>query len=186
MIAALALALAAANPATQPAALRPADPPIKLWISSSGEFVSGDRARVHVRSQQDGYVVVLRADADGRLRVLYPIDPGADNFVRAGDKREIRSRGDREAFIVDDQRGDGLVLAAWSASPFHFNDFVRGDHWDYAALDTLQIGQDKEAGLLSVVQDMAGAAHFDYDALPYSVESESAYYRTPYYAEPCW
>lgn len=183
MIGMLALALALASP--QPAAVRPADPPIKLWLSSDADYASGDRARVHVRAQQDGYIVVLRADGDGRLRVLFPVDPGSDNFVRGGDKREIRSRGDREAFIVDERGGEGLVLAAWSPSPFHFNDYVRSDHWDYAALDTIQISGDKEAGLLSVVQDMAGTSHFDYDALPYSVTSVSAEYETPYVA-PCW
>ncbi|HXQ28516.1 MAG TPA: DUF4384 domain-containing protein [Gemmatimonadales bacterium] len=183
MIGILALALAAASP--QPAAMRPADPPIKLWLSADGEYASGDHARVHLRAQQDGYVVVLRADGEGRLRVLFPVDPGSDNFVRGGDKREIRSRGDRDAFIVDERGGDGLVVAAWSPSPFHFNDYVRSDHWDYAALDTVQLGGDKEAGLLSVVQDMAGTSHFDYDALPYSVTSVSAYYQTPYVA-PCW
>jgi hypothetical protein len=183
MIAALALALATAAP--QPAVLRATDPPVKVWLNSDADFVQGDHARVHVRAQQDGYIVVLRADADGHLRVLYPTDPGADNFVRGGDKKEIRGRGDRDAFLVDDRGGEGLVLAAWSPSPFHFNDFVRGDHWDYAALDTIQVGEDKEAGLLSVVQDMAGGSHFDYDDLPYSVESQGQYYRAAY-GDPCW
>lgn len=185
MITVLALALVGASPAVQPAALRTADPPVKLWLSSNSEFVNGDGAHVHVRAEQDGYIVVLRADAGGRLRMLFPVDPGADNFVRAHMKREIRGRGDREAFVVDDREGEGLVLAAWSASPFHFNDYTRGDHWDYAALDTMQTGPDKEAGLLSVVQDMAGTAHFDFDAVPYSVGSGSGYYNSPY-AASCW
>src|ERR1700688_4199 len=114
MIAVLALALVGASAAAQPAALRASDPPVKIWLSSNNQFETGDHARVHVRVEQDGYLGVVRTDGERRLRVLCPIDPGADTFVRSGDKREIRGRGDREAFIVDESQGDGLVLAAWS------------------------------------------------------------------------
>src|SRR5581483_380998 len=58
----------------------------------------GDPVRVTVSTSEDGYVVVLRADADGRVRVLFPIDPGVDNFVQANGEQEIQGRGGREAF----------------------------------------------------------------------------------------
>ena len=60
----------------------------------------GDRARVTVRVRDDGYVVVLHEDADGHVRVLFPVDPGDDNFLKGGQEYEIRGRGDREAFQV--------------------------------------------------------------------------------------
>src|SRR5258708_3893740 len=65
------------------------------------QFDPGDRARVYVQSAQDGYLVVLHADAEGRIRVLFPLDPTDDDFVRGGRKFEIRSRGDRDAFQID-------------------------------------------------------------------------------------
>ncbi|PYP67472.1 MAG: hypothetical protein DMD36_15275 [Gemmatimonadetes bacterium] len=128
----------------------------------------------------DGYVVVLRADAEGRVRVLFPLDPGQDDFVRGGDKIEVRGRGDREAFYVDDREGQGVVLAARAAAPFKFDEFVRGDHWDYRVLDAREAGDDREAALLDIVQRMAPDGHFDYDVVQYTVASRSSYYRHSY------
>src|SRR6266581_4307445 len=186
MILTLMLALVASAPAAPRSTAVHGDvPSIHLRLNSDNTFLSGDRARVHFRAAHDGYVVVLRADADGHVRVLFPLDPRADDFVRGGDKREIRSRGDREAFVVDEHEGTGVVLAAWSASAFTFDQFVRGDHWDYRALDTRQSGGsggDAEAALVDLVQTMAGQNHFDYDVVTYSVGSVTAYrYYGPFY-----
>src|SRR6266571_719417 len=112
-------------------AVKPSDPPIRITLNSDGYYERGDRAKVRLRVADDGYVVVLRADADGRVRVLYPLDPGDDAFVRGGETIELRGRGDREAFYVDEREGSGVVLAARSATPFKFDAFARGDHWDY-------------------------------------------------------
>jgi len=62
------------------------------------QFTSGDRARVYVQSAQDGYLVVLNADPDGRIRVLFPLDPRDDDFIRGGKRFEVRGRADRDAF----------------------------------------------------------------------------------------
>src|SRR6266566_3197220 len=187
MILTLTLALVASAPAApRSTAVRADDPPIHVWLNSDNTFTTGDRARVHIRAEQDGYVVVLRADGDGRVRVLFPLAPGADDFVRGGDKREVRSRGDREAFLVDEREGSGVVLAAWSATAFKFDEFVRGDHWDYSALDTRQSSDDKEAALVDVVQRMAGENRFDYDVVTYTVGSIAAYYHRPYYGGYGW
>src|SRR6266550_452570 len=187
MILTLTLALVASAPAApRSTAVRADDPPIHVWLNSDNTFTTGDRARVHIRAEQDGYVVVLRADGDGRVRVLFPLDPGSDDFVRGGDKREVRSRGDREAFLVDEREGSGVVLAAWSATAFKFDEFVRGDHWDYRALDTRQSSDDKEAALVDAVQRMAGENRFDYDVVTYTVGSIAAYYNRPYYGGYGW
>src|SRR2546422_9822636 len=106
-------------------------PPIHVWLNQDNYFVRGDRAKVYVRAAADGYLVVVRADADGRLRVLFPIDPSDDTFVRAHKKVEVRSRGDREAFAVGEREGSGGVLAAWAAAPGKVDEFGRGDLWDY-------------------------------------------------------
>jgi len=177
MMLALAVSLALAAPS---AAAASDDPPIHVWLNQDNYFVRGDRAKVYVRAAADGYLVVVRADADGRVRVLFPIDPSDDTFMRAHKKFEVRSRGDREAFAVDEREGSGVVLAAWSASPFKFDEFVRGDHWDYRVLGTIQTGSDAEAALVDVVQRMAGDARFDYDVVTYTVESTTAYYRHGY------
>src|SRR5207248_1278859 len=160
------------------------DPPVKVWLNHDNYFQRGDNARVNVRLADDGYLLVLRADAEGRVRVLFPLDPSNDNFARGHETIEVRGRGDREAFFVDDREGSGLVLAARSTAPFKFDEFVRGDHWDYRVLDARQAGDDKEAALLDMVQRMTTEGRFDYDAVTYVVTSARAYYDSyyPHYA----
>jgi hypothetical protein len=160
----------AISPAVSPRTTVEADdPPVRISLNSSGYYYQGDRAKVRVRVAEDGYLLVLRADADGRVRVLFPLDPGDDDFVRGGRDFELRGRGDRETFFVDDVRGTGTVLAARSATPFRYDRFVRGDHWDYRVLGNDRIRDDAEAGLLDLVDQMADSAHYDYDVTSYNV-----------------
>ncbi len=176
----LSLLLPATTPATVGAAARSDDPPIRIKLSDDA-FARGDRARVRVKTAQDGYLVVLRADADGRVRVLFPLDPGDNSAVRGGREIEVRGRGDREAFTVDEREGSGTVLAARSVVPFRFDEFVRGGHWDYRALSapragddsTQRVGGDAEAALLDIVERMAGDNHYDYDVVRYAVSARA-------------
>jgi uncharacterized membrane protein YgcG len=180
----LLLPLLLASGPAQPAAATADDPPIQIWISNDGRFLRGDRARVHVRSEDDGYLVVLHADAEGHLRVLFPIDPTDDNFVRGGKKYEVEGRGGRDAFDVGDRSGRGSVYAAVSRSPFRFEEFVLSDHWDYKALEPRQLAEDPEPELTELVRRMAQGS-FDYDVMSYYVVDRvyaSDYsYNQPYY-----
>src|SRR3989441_12829493 len=113
----LALAVSLVLPAPSAAVASDA-PPIHVWLNQDNYFVRGDRAKVYVRAAADGYLVVLRADADGRLRALFPIDPSDDTFIRAHKKLEVRSRGDREAFARSEERRVGKECRSrWS--PYH-------------------------------------------------------------------
>ncbi|SRR5712692_2585719 len=180
MVLALTLSLLAAVPSQAAVTtVRGDDPPVKVWLNQDNHFQRGDRARVNVRLAEDGYLVVLRGDAEGRVRVLFPLDPGEDTFVRGGNTTEIRGRGDREAFTIDEREGTGKVLAARSVAPFRFEEYVRGDHWDYGALNTPPLGGDKEAALLDIVQHMVSGGHFDYDLVTYTVASPTAYFGRP-------
>ena len=174
----LLLAAPAPSPAARTAA-RSDDPPVKVWLDQIN-YRRGDKAHVNVELGEDGYLVVLHADADHRVRVLFPLDPGDDAFVRGGETREIRGRGDREAFSIDEREGAGLVLAARSVTPFKFDEFVRGDHWDYRVLIARGAGDDKEQALLDIVQRMVPDGHFAYDAANYTVASPRAYYDGAY------
>ncbi len=165
MLIPLVVALSLAAPST----IRADDPPIQVWIDPDHALVRGDRVRVHVRTAEDAYVVVLRVDAEGRVRALFPLDPGDDDFVRGGERQEVRGRSNREAFFIDEREGGGTVLAAAAKSPFKFDEFVRGDHWDYRVLASDQARDDPEAALLDIVRRMAGDEHFDYDVATYTV-----------------
>jgi len=174
MISALLLPLlfTGAAPA-QPAAAPHDDPPIQLWISSDRSFLPGDRAKVQVRTEDDGYLIVLHVDPEGYLRVLFPLDPDKDNFVRGGKKYEVRGRGGREAFEADG-KGRGTVYAVVSRDPFRFEGFVLGDHWDYRALAPSRLPSNPEAELNELVRRMAQGS-FDYDILTYDVIERVVY-----------
>src|SRR5213596_2062594 len=157
----LALLLLAQNPVT-----------VRL---NHDQFTAGDHARVYVQTEQDGYLVVLHADAEGRIRVLYPLDPSDDDFVRGGKKLEVRGRADRDAFQIEGNEGSGTVLAAVAPDAFAFGAFARNDHWDFRALGSpsATVKDDPLARLLDIVRQMSGdsAGRFDYDYDTYVVNS---------------
>ncbi len=173
------------------------EPPVKVWLSKRGDIKRGDRVKVYTRVDTDGYLLILHAEADGRIRVLFPLDPFHDNYVRGGRDFEVRGRGDREAFRVYMSEGTGTVYAAFSRDPFQFSEFVRNDHWDYRLLETWRLneGLDAEAELTALVQQMAGqGTYFEYDLTHYAVAQQAAstgggyyvaggpyYYGYPYY-----
>ena len=165
------------------------DPAVQLWISDDRRFLPGDRAKVQVRTRDDGYLLVLHVDTEGHVRVLFPIDPKDDDFVRGGRKYEIRGRGGREAFTADSRTGQGTVYAAVSSDPFKFDGYVLGDHWDYRALAPQRLSSQPESELNDLVRRMS-QEDFDYDILTYDVldrvaysdYSSSPYYSTPYYS----
>ena len=181
----LPLLLSLAGPAV---AVNADDPPVRVQLNHE-QFTRGDRARVYVETVQDGHLVVLHADPDGRVRVLFPLDPSDDDFARGGKRFELRGRSDRDAFSVDDGDGAGTVVAIFSPDPFNYDAFVRNDHWDYRAFGggTTELRDDPLAGLLDIARRMAGEAHFEYDAVTYVVGGEiashygSGYYGSGYY-----
>ena len=161
-----------ATPAPAPAATG-AEPAIRVTLNHQ-TYTRGDRARVTVRVRDDGYVVVLQEDANGHVRVLFPVDPGDDNFMKSGQEYEIRGRGDRDAFQVT-ASGTGTVYAAVAMDPYHFDDFIRNDHWDYGRLDDDSTASNSgEETLTNVVEQMANGMHFDYDVTTYVGESSYA------------
>lgn len=139
------------------------------------QYVTGERAKVTVQSDRDGYLIVLHADPDGRVRVIFPLDPSDDAFIRGGRKFEVRGRGEKDAFQIDADDGAGTVLAAVSTDPLNYADFVVNDHWDFRALGgpSATVKDDPLARLLDVVQKMAGdSSQFDYDEATYVVQSD--------------
>lgn len=169
-------------------ALKADDPPVRIDLNHE-QFTRGDRARVYVETAEDGHLVVLHADPDGRVRVLFPLDPSEDDFVRGGKRIEIRGRSDRNAFFVDADDGTGTVVAVLSQDPLSYDAFVRNDHWDFRALGGSDIRNDPLAGLLDIARRMAGETRFDYDAATYVVGGRIAshygygadYYGAGYY-----
>jgi hypothetical protein len=185
MLAAVALSLLL--PAAHPVTIT-TDPPIRLKLSHD-EYSRGDRAKVKVKFASDGYLLVLRHDGNGRIRVLYPLDPDDEQkMIRGGKDYEVRSRGDHEAFSVEEASGTGTVVAVRSDERFDFGDFLRNGRWDYRALsDSLSSG-DGESVLLDLVDRMT-AGRYDYDTATYTVYADDAPRRyagwyAPWYVGP--
>src|SRR3989442_291738 len=72
---------------------------VRVWLSDSSYQV-GARARVFVNLRDPGYVVVLHADAAGRVRVLFPRSPDESAQAPAGTPLEVAASDDRAAFLV--------------------------------------------------------------------------------------
>ncbi len=174
--------LLAGEPA-RPAVAATDDPPLRIWISNDGRFVRGDRAKVQVWAEDDGYLVVLQTDTEGHLRVLFPTDPTDDSFLRGGKKYEVKSRGGRDAFDVGSRTGTGTVYAAVSRAPFHFDQFSLSGHWDYNALESQPFAENPESELTELVRRMA-QGNFDYDLMNYYVVESVVYASDSYYSSP--
>lgn len=156
-------AAAAGVPANEP------DPTIRITLNNEGQYLPGDRAKVQVISRDDGYLVVFRVSPEGKLRVLFPLDPTDDNYVKGGKRYLLLGRGGREGFVVD-AGGTGVIFAAVSLDPWRYSGYVQNDHWNYAALNTSTY-DDTETDLVNLAQGMAGG-RFDYDILAYTVASQ--------------
>jgi len=166
--------VAAAAPTKAPAPVATGSEPAIRVSLNHRNYDRGDRARVTVRVRDDGYVVVLHEDANGHVRVLFPVDPGDDNFLKGGQEYEIRGRGDRDAFQIT-TAGTGTVYAAVAMDPYRLDDFVRNNHWDYGRLDDDSLTRsDPEAAMTDIVEQMAAGNHFDYDVTTYTAEAPYA------------
>jgi hypothetical protein len=145
-------------------------PAIQITLNNSGNFAPGGLVNVRVQTTDDGYLIVFRVDGDGRIRVLFPLDPDADAFVRGGKEYELRGRSDRSTFLADDRGGSGIVYAALSHEPYVVRDFSMNGHWDYDALRLRDSTTDAENDLTAIVARMTNRARFDYDAIGYRVQ----------------
>lgn len=157
----------------------PIDAPVQLSLNNDGNFAPGEIVDVRVRTSEDGYLIVFRVDGDGHIRVLFPLDPGADAFVRGGKEYALRGRGDHGTFPADDRGGNGLVYAALASQSYALSGFSTNGHWDYDALRLPDSSTDAENDLNAIVARMTNRAHFDYDVLGYRVQDVSTVATAP-------
>lgn len=152
-------------------------PRINVWLNREDTYGRGDDARVYFKSDRDAYVTVLRIDTDGRIRVLFPIDPWEDNWARGGRTFEVLGRDRDEAFRVDDYPGVGYIFAIASTDPFNYDDIVRGDHWDYRTISDGRVRGDPYVAVSDLADRIARDGEYDYDVSEYYVERHYDYPR---------
>lgn len=166
VVGAIAAGLAALPAAAQSSDLD-ASVPVRLTMSRLW-YAPGDDGRVWVRLGSDAYLIVLQAEPDGHVRVVFPLDPSDNAYVHGDSTIEIRSRGNRDAFIVDDSSGTGTWYAAVSKKPYHFDAVTLSTHWDYGQIPHVLAVRDAEGDLTALVQRMA-TGRFDYDIVQYHI-----------------
>jgi len=152
-------------------------PKVNVWLNRDDVYQRGDRVRVYFKSDQDAYVTVVRIDTDGRLRILFPVDPWEDNWARGGKTFEVLGRDRDEAFQIDDYAGVGYVFAIASEDPTTYDQIVRGDHWDYRAISDGRVRGDPYIAVSDLAERIAVEGGYDYDVVQYDVERHYDYPR---------
>lgn len=155
-------------------------PGVRLWISGDDLVRRGDRVRLFYRTERDAYITVLRVDTDGRVRVLFPRSPSEDNYAYGGETYSVVDGGHGEAFVVDDDPGQGFLFAAASDVPFDYHAFlVDGDQWDPQLNVGARVHGDPLSNLEELVQQMLpeGFTDFDTHLVPYYVDQRYQYPR---------
>ena len=170
---------------------------IAVQIPQRDVYHRRDPIPVTYRADRDGYVMVMRVDTDGRIRMLYPSDPAGDNFVRGGQEYRVPNPYGYEvehAFAVDDYPGVGYVFAVLSRDPFDFGPYVRNGHWDYRTMGVDgRITGDPYIALTEIAEDILPPyGSFGFDLAPYYVGAQFEYPRFvcydchAYTAYPVW
>lgn len=155
-------------PAAAPTAPASDERPVHVWIDTPSPLFRGLPVRVYVQTATSGNLIVLHRRTDGRIEPLFPASPKAEAWVHAGEY-EIRSPGDRPAFVLAEPDGGGMILAALTSGPIWFDEFAHDASWKPDALVASWGGADAEGALTDIVQRMLGDGSFNYDILSYVV-----------------
>jgi hypothetical protein len=161
----LALGLLAQG-TTAPSPRRVDPPPVRVWLPDTLRPV-GDPVRVYVALRDTSHLVVLHADASGRIRVLFPRNPADPDLVPGGETFAIAGSEDGLTFRVP-APGMGTVLAVRSRAPFRFDGLTAGTRWDYEhALLLLPTAGNPFAALLDIADRIADGEAYNYDLAAY-------------------
>lgn len=159
-IAVFILALGPRGARTQSPVDSVAVPVIQLWTDRDA-YSPGDPATVRIHARDDGYVLVLQADPNGLVHVLFPLAANDDQFMRGAETYVLAGQKEPGTFIVEGPAGKGAVFAAWSAKPF--------------AVATVERGvrvSDFQADMSAIVRQMTDAP-FVHDLFVYDVTTRA-------------
>jgi hypothetical protein len=149
---------------------------IRVWVDGEQPYHRGDGARVYVHVDDPGHVTILRADTDGRIRVLFPSEPWRQNFVRGGRTLEVGEWQRHPSFTVDEDPGVGYILVVSSSKSFDYDEVTRGDYWDFRLVRDGRIRGDPYVALTNLARRIARDS-YQYDITPYYVEQRYDYPR---------
>jgi hypothetical protein len=82
---------------------------------SSGDYRDGDYMTLRIYSEKDAYFKVTHIDVNGNTQVIYPVSPRDNNFIRAGETRQIP---DNTRFRMTKPYGEEMILVGAYENPF--------------------------------------------------------------------
>lgn len=106
----------------------------RLWLDRGDEPVlqRGDEVRIYFRSSHDAWVALFHIDTHGSVRLLFPSEPGAPEWVRGGmDYRLLLAES--PTWRVNEDPGTGYFFLLTSAEPLDYSLFdysARAGGWD--------------------------------------------------------
>lgn len=150
---------------------------ISVWADREAPYRRGEGARIYFRTDEPGYVTVLRIDTDGRIRTLFPLEPWGGVKVRGGRTHEVSGTRTGGALTIDDDPGIGYLFAISSPFPFQYDEITRGDYWDFRGIDDGRIQGDPYVALSNLAERIAPRGGYQYDIAPYYVERRYEYPR---------
>ncbi|MDR1901940.1 MAG: DUF4384 domain-containing protein [Treponema sp.] len=95
-----------------------ADNPFRFTVQTdkaNGDYHDGDYMTMRIYSERDAYFKVTHIDVNGNIQVIYPTSSRDNNFIKAGQTRQIP---DNTRFRMTTPYGQETILAAAYTTPF--------------------------------------------------------------------
>ncbi|HEX8395789.1 MAG TPA: DUF4384 domain-containing protein, partial [Longimicrobium sp.] len=156
---------------------------VRVWVNGGDVFRSGDRMRVNVRTDRDGYLAVFHIDTNGDLDVLYPRSYNDDGWVDGGRTLSLGSRGGWDYLRVRGGVGVGYVFAVMLDEPLELwrvRDMYRPRYagWDASR----SIYGDPFYAMDEIVRAVVPDDAYGYESTDYYTYNIGRRYRYPRYA----
>lgn len=92
-------------------------------VTTSHPFHSGDRIKLQVKSNTEGYLYVLNEDSSGQQTTLYPAKGQQSGLIQPGSIYSVPTRG---AIRFDNQPGREKIIIALAKQPANYRDIGSG------------------------------------------------------------
>jgi len=82
---------------------------------ASGDYRDGEYMTMRIYSERDAWFKVTHIDVNGNAQVIYPLSPNDNNFIKAGQMRQIP---DNTRFRMTKPYGEEMILVGAYEKPF--------------------------------------------------------------------
>jgi hypothetical protein len=82
---------------------------------SDGDYRDGDYMFLRIYSEKDAWFKITHIDVNGNAQIIYPVSPRDNNFIKAGETRQIP---DNTRFRMTKPYGEEMILVGAYEQPF--------------------------------------------------------------------